>query len=229
MYSRRKIKIKVKAEEYAKIMNLLKIKEIDDNGYIEEVIDVEDSKWVYKCLVENNIDWETVTENIPTYKGVNFQKHIDQAPAPKVIKESVTPISTFIHSSENPWERNDDADEIKNFLIEQLGDKLLDKDSLLSLYGRILEVKSKSPALRFTKSILNKEIIPYVSPKIYKTNIEIAMSALIEEFIKGETKTTVADNLVENLKRCWSKIIPGTNLTQLMEMIYDVKLGNIIV
>ena len=199
----KKIKIKVKGQDYYSVLSSLGLLNKQDDEIKEVTLEIQETKENYKFLSTSDkvIDWDFVEETRLKQDGFSI---------PTIPFDCI--------------EREQIIDLLKNTYPKHTGLELL------GLLSSILDSRTVSPSMRFTKSLMEREIIPMatiskdVSPKII-----IALSSLIDGFNNAfASSEDVISHFVDRLHEIWFSIEKDTTLVKFVEMFYGVHLGEML-
>lgn len=241
MCSKRRVKIKVKKQNYADVkanLGLLKV----DGEYVEEIVELEDSKKTYEFLVKSDLieDWEM--EEVPPqahYRsgvynpnnilGPGHRGIID--PDDNVVLCNNTSSTEFVHSSEKPFKSSEEElSELEEILIDKIPDSATQEqvcEYLVWLMLAVLHCRKQKPALRFTARIFKEEVVDKIDDtRGFDTNEYKMIKGFLGGYY-GFDELSLGDILRDFTEHCqevWFKIKDDTILT-LTEKMYDVKIS----
>lgn len=241
MCSKRRVKIKVKKQNYADVkanLGLLKV----DGEYVEETVELEDSKKTYEFLVKSDLieDWEM--EEVPPqahYRsgvyspnnilGPGYRGIID--PDDNVVLCNNTSSTEFVHSSEKPFKSSEEElNELEEILIDKIPDSATQEqvcEYLVWLMLAVLHCRKQKPALRFTARIFKEEVVDKIDDtRSFDTNEYKMIKGFLGGYY-GFDELSLGDILrdfTEHCQKVWFKIKDDTILT-LTEKMYDVKIS----
>lgn len=214
----KKIKIKVKDQDYYSVLSSLGLLNRQDDEIKEVTLEIQETKENYKFLSTSDkvIDWDFVEETRFKQDGFSIPTvPFDCISSRKVLTKTITSWSD---------EREQIINLLKNTYPRHTGLELL------GLLSSILDSRTMSPSMRFTKSLIEREIIPMatvsneISPKII-----VALSSLIDGFNSSFTETEdVISHFVDRLHEIWFSIEKDTDLPKLIELFYGVHLGEML-
>ena len=214
----KKIKIKVKGQDYYSVLSSLGLLNKQDDEIKEVTLEIQETKENYKFLSTSDkvIDWDFVKETRLKQDGFSIPTiPFDCISGKKVLTKTIISWSD---------EREQIIELLKNTYPKHTGLELL------GLLSSILDSRTVSPSMRFTKSLMEREIIPMatiskdVSPKII-----IALSSLIDGFNNAfASSEDVISHFVDRLHEIWFSIEKDTTLVKFIEMFYGVHLGEML-